>query len=532
MNGEQDRLPALLGGVYGANDIASRGVAARKEIPALLQESSKAKEEAEISKFRAEQGVQRRVADVEKGVAEKSRVAAGELETGIKPYQEFQQSEYKASDYAANAAARLFTGLMIGGVAKTSAIGQLKAVRDMQKAEDQGLKEQFTAAKIQFDEAEKARKDFNDNLKQRFDRMMKLLSTDRSAALAEAKIIESSLGEGAIRATFRAGDWQKAEDLFNKFTDTADKLQMAKETARIRAENRQGGAGQVFFGTDAQGNQVPVLVDPRTGKASKVDLPEGVSKIEKPGARGQAGQNALTFASRVYGNIENAAQDIQNIVNLPAASQLPVLSGLLNVDRKTAIGSLESLAARKITDKENRAFQQVTDQLGFALSRLEAQGLASGATKAAVDAFNSLRPAAGDNAINMAIYLARVKQEIQTGIKVHEKMPGATPEQKAAAKDVLAKLDAAVPFTVNDTLDILRKNKRPLGDKMTKLIQGPSVSNAVSTIVEQQSQPRSENAPVTPAAETVTVGDKVYTRPENFTDEQWSRYKSSIKVNQ
>lgn len=236
MNGEQDRLPALLGGVYGIADIASRGVAARKEIPALLQESSKAKEEAEISKFQAEQGVQKRVAGVEKGIAEKSRTAASELEAGIKPYQEFVQPEYKASDYAANAAARLFTGLMVGGIAKTSAIGQLKAVRDMQKAEDQGLREEFAAAKIRFDEGEKARKDFNDNLKQRFDRMMKLLSTDRNAALAEAKIIESSLGEGAIRANIRAGNLQKAADQFNKFSDTADKLYIAKEQTKAKTE--------------------------------------------------------------------------------------------------------------------------------------------------------------------------------------------------------------------------------------------------------------------------------------------------------
>jgi hypothetical protein len=236
MNGEQDRLPALLGGVYAATDIASRGTAARKEIPALLQGASKAKEEAEINKFQAEQNVQKRIVDVEKGVADKSRVAAGELEAGIKPYQEFVQPEYKASDYAANAAARLFTGLMIGGIAKTSAIGQLKAIRDMQKAEDQGLREEFNAAKIQFDEGEKSRKDFNDNLKQRFDRMMKLLSTDRNAALAEAKIIESSLGEGAIRANIRSGNLQKAADQFNKFSDTADKLQIARDQARAKSE--------------------------------------------------------------------------------------------------------------------------------------------------------------------------------------------------------------------------------------------------------------------------------------------------------
>jgi hypothetical protein len=286
MNGNQDRLPALLGGVYGAKDIASRATAAKKEMPALLQDIGAAKEEGAISEFRAGQGVKERTAAAERQFADKSREAATELESGVKPYQEFQQPEYKASDYAANAAARLFTGLMIGGVAKTSAIGQLKAVRDMQKAEDQGLREQFTAAKIKFDEAEKARKDFNDDLKQRFDRMIKLLSSDRAAALAEGKIIEASLGEGAIRANIRAGNLQKAFDQFNKFVDANDKLQIARETARIRAENRQGGAGQLIMGTDAQGNQVPMLLDPRTGQIKKVTLPEGVTGgVTRPGTK-------------------------------------------------------------------------------------------------------------------------------------------------------------------------------------------------------------------------------------------------------
>jgi hypothetical protein len=54
--------------------------------------------------------------------------------------------------------------------------------------------------------------------------------------LAEAKIIESSLGEGAIRANIRSGNLQKAADQFNKFTDTADKLQMAKEQTQAKSD--------------------------------------------------------------------------------------------------------------------------------------------------------------------------------------------------------------------------------------------------------------------------------------------------------
>jgi hypothetical protein len=234
--------------------------------------------------------------------------------------------------------------------------------------------------------------------------------------------------------------------------------------------------------------------NPETNEFSPVALPAGVESVSKPGAR--AGQNALTFASRVYGNIENSAQDSKNIISLPATAQLPVLSGLLNVEKDTALKSIESMAARTITSPENRAFQQVSDQLGAALSRMEAQGLASGATKANVASFNSLRPAAGDNAVNMAIYLARVKQEIETGIKVLDKMPGATTEQKEAVKVILQDLNTFVPYSVQDALDVLKKNKKQLGDKMTQLVSQPTVADNLNIGVTQQSN---QAQPATPS---------------------------------
>jgi len=40
--------------------------------------------------------------------------------------------------------------------------------------------------------------------------------------------------------------------------------------------------------------------------------------------------------------------------------------------------------------------------------------------------------------------------------------------------------------------------------------------------------PETAAAPATPAANSVTVGGKTYTRPANFTDDQWSAYKQSV----
>jgi hypothetical protein len=91
------------------------------------------------------------------------------------------------------------------------------------------------AARNRFDEQEKARLDNNKMLKDRFDRMIDLLSKDRNAALIEAKLIEGNLGKGIIAAELRAGNYTKAYDLFNKAIDAGDKTAFE----RLKATTKQ-----------------------------------------------------------------------------------------------------------------------------------------------------------------------------------------------------------------------------------------------------------------------------------------------------
>jgi hypothetical protein len=206
---------------------------------------------------------------------------------------------------------------------------------------------------------------------------------------------------------------------------------------------------------------------------------EGMKAEAKAAAPGRAGQYALTYASRVYGNIQNAYQDLENIQNLPAIAQSPVLSGMINRDPETAFSSMTALVGRKVTNPEARAFDQVANSLSAALARLESQGLASGGTKANIAAFDAVKPRAGDDAINMALYIARVKQEIQVGINVHDKMPGATPEQKQEAQQILRELDRIVPFNTNDVMNVLRGSNRPMNEKMTQMLNKPPVMQQI-----------------------------------------------------
>ena len=217
-------VPNALTGLGKAKSITGRADVARQQIPALFKGRAEAEAEAKIGEFRRDQGIVKKAAEAERTLADKSREATEELESNVKGYEEFKVPEYKASDYAANTAIRIVTALALGGVAKSSAMGQLQAIRSMQEAEDRGLQSDFTAARMRFDEAEKARLDNNKRLKDRFDRLMVLLSKDRNAALAEAKIIEGNMGEGIIAAQLRAGNYAKAYDLFNKAIDAGDKI--------------------------------------------------------------------------------------------------------------------------------------------------------------------------------------------------------------------------------------------------------------------------------------------------------------------
>jgi hypothetical protein len=104
----------------------------------------------------------------------------------------------------------------------------------MQDAEERGLMNEFEAARMRFDEQEKARLDNNKMLKERFDRMIDMLGKDRNAALVEAKLIEGNLGKGIIAAELRAGNYAKAYDLFQKAAEAEDKinLERAKQAAK------------------------------------------------------------------------------------------------------------------------------------------------------------------------------------------------------------------------------------------------------------------------------------------------------------
>ena len=234
---------------FGAQPTSkARADFARQKLGETFEARGRAEEDAAKQEFQIQQGQIQKEAQAERDLASKSRAEALSLEAGMKPYSQFEAPQIKASDYAKNAGMRLLSSLIVGGVGGASGRSQLMAIREMQDAEDRVQGERFNAAKLKFEEADKVRKEHNSMLKDRFERMLNLLSKDRNAAMVEAKIIEAQTGNGLIAAKLRAGRTKEAYDIFLKAIEAEDKANadLEKQKAILAGKKElkaMGGGG-------------------------------------------------------------------------------------------------------------------------------------------------------------------------------------------------------------------------------------------------------------------------------------------------
>jgi hypothetical protein len=244
-----DPTAALLRG----NSIQERGKTARELVPSLLTKGAEAAGELKRSELQAESQKAGREAAALEESGRKMREETGRIRAQEQPYQEFKAPEYTAFDYAKGAATRALTAVILGGVAKTSALTQLKAIKAMQDAEKEGRQNDFLNAQLTFNEAEKKRVDFNERLKRDLDDFEKLLQTDTKTAMAKAKVMTSDMQDGLVKRLIdsqRFGEAIKvarnnievAQDLEKQLTIKAAEAAGRRDLEELKAQGKGEGA--------------------------------------------------------------------------------------------------------------------------------------------------------------------------------------------------------------------------------------------------------------------------------------------------
>jgi hypothetical protein len=454
---------AAVTGAYTAPDQEQRAKKTREAIPQLFAGArGAARREETLKSEAAAQQAASEIAGEERFLAEKEGAFKYEQEA-MAPRPEPQITKFDVGAAGELAITTALLGAISGMVSGEAALASMEGFT---RGHKEGREDLYRKEVQKFERDVAAWKDRNKMIQDEVKNIVDLAGTRRDVAKVKAKQLSAQLRDGLLKATLDKEDYVGAL----KLLEPMQKLENDLTKQAAKASGRQ------------------------------------------------AGQRELMFATRVFGNIVNAAQDLGNLMISPSVAQSPVFSGLINVDPETVFGSLRSLVARNITKPEERAFDQVANSLSAALSRIEAQGLASGSTQRNIAAFDSLRPRAGDSAINMALYLARVKQEIEAGVTVFKTMSGATPEQIAMADQINTRLNSLVPFSVDTVFQVMTRSGKTLDDKMQRLLKLPNTARLInpnpSDLMNVQTAPqagapapapRAGQPPATP--KTATMGN-------------------------
>jgi hypothetical protein len=295
-----------------------------------------------------------------------------------------------------------------------------------------------------------------------------LEAEQRGLGAIELKKLDPLLNDGLIIAKAKQGDVRGMLESIKQAKDLGDQIRLKEIEAGFKPKSLTIKTAQVK-GSDNKNYLVDVNTFPFGSDPSNVNTKGviGEAAIKTTGA----GSRERNFAQRVFGSIKGMAVDAKNLLTLPSTAAMPEFAGITAEDPNSIFRALIAMTARTITEPEQRAFQQITEQIAQAMANIEGQGLASGATAAKVKAFDALRPKAGDNAINMALYFARVRQELETGIEVFLTNTGANEEQKRQAQEILNNLPEQIPFTVEDVFRKVPGSQQKLSQEMDRLIR-------------------------------------------------------------
>ena len=446
--------PSLIKGFAEKPDLKGRAEFAQKSLPSVMEERMRTEEDFERQKFGIEQGEIAKAAQAERTLANQSRAEAQKLETETQPYKEFEIPEIKASDYAQGAGLRLLSTLILGGVGGASGRAQLMAIKEMQDAEDRGQRDRFAAAKLKFDEAEKARKDNNEVIKQRFERMLTLLSKDRNAALVEAKMIESATGNSLITAKLRAGQPKEAYDMFLKAIDANDKADaaLAKAQAAFDEKVRLKGIPQARAGGGGEG-----------AKATQQRF----------------------IVQRSINSLGGVASAVEAIKELPAGTTIGVLSNLQTKDG--LVNYLRNTVGRKVSSNEAEMMNTLFTGIGRNLAAIEASGVATGLTVLANQMQSGTYIQEGiDTPEKVAIKLADIRRIATENIRPAIEAGLMAPDQARTAQELVDRIEKAIPFTV---VDVIQASRKP-GTKTIETQTREAVSKRGTTTFTEQDQKR------------------------------------------
>jgi hypothetical protein len=315
-------------------------------------------------------------------------------------------------------------GAFFGGKGLTSATGAMQAMTGLVKGYQEGNKERIAFEQKKYDDAMKEFDRHQQQIKTAFDMAIKKAQVNQTAAQAELEIKLAALDAPLLR-------------------------EMVKKNGIVAGAEENIKMAQNYY-TNKQKYE------------EKVQLARDVAGV-KTGTQGvQAGQRMINATA-------GAASGFEAITGIKGGTTTGILPFLSTKEGITNF--LSTKAGRQLASDDAKILDVYYTGIGRNLAAIEASGAATGLV-GLTKTFESLKPMVGDSNYVVAAKLADAKRVVEETMKAAISSGTLTADQKKTASELVARIEKAIPFTIEDVNKSVTKGKPTIGEVTQKAVQG------------------------------------------------------------
>ena len=396
------------------------------EISAARGREAEAKQEQQVIEAEGNVAATRGFAEAEKGAMQQYST---KLEK--EPLPAFVPSKENSDDLATLFSLVSVIGMVVGGGGRQNAQQAMSAMNGMLEGHQKGRADLYRQELSTFEKNFKSMVQKHAEFRKEMEDAVKLASTDKEAAMTNAKLAATKAGSKIVSAMLDQGRLLESYKFVDE-SQTGVNNAVAAE-AKIRADAAKEKAEQQRHReTMAQAERLAKIRAEGSGKTSAL-------------LAGRAENIREAFAQ--------AAADIVNITKFPKGTMLGSFAGLTGASADSMVGAIRNGIARGVTPKEQRMLEAlltgIEGHMAFALGG----GYATSQSKARMDQYKAQLARAGDDPAQVPLMLARFRQEMNILADNFASKPGASPEMNEAVQNYNDQINVAVPYTVDDVLN-------------------------------------------------------------------------------
>jgi len=392
------------------------------------------------------------------------------------PYPEFHPTQDNVQTLAGLFSIIGVIGMAMGGQGRLSAIGAKNSMSGMMNGWQQGSQQRFVQEKAKFDKDMAQIKTIIDSAKEKADESLKMLAYDRQEAEALAAESAAMMGGQIGRAMVSKGNLEQYYNFLNgldKDINTKYDRYIIQANHRASLEMNKPIKYTLADGKTVYGNYAEHAGGYLDANGKRMDM-SNVTKVEPltgagTGIRGGGGAINTRLAFGISEAFGQAQTDLVNVTKMPAGTAMGAFAELAGKSPDSMISSLSSAVARRLTDEDETMFRQLIAGLDQNMARALGGGYAGSTAKHLVDAYKTQMPRENDTAASTALFLARMKQELNILAKSYAAHPGANDQMIANVESWNTELNQVIPFNVSDVLKATNNARVTIGQEFKNL---------------------------------------------------------------